>query len=264
MNSQDFEKSMRKLEIFHGYRVPEGCNVVVRLDGRSFSKLTKEYFKKPFDERFHDIMVKVTSELVKEFDANYAYTESDEISLLFGKDWDFCDRELEKIVSLTASYACSIFTANFMWGEKFDPYSSFIPNIRPIAFDSRVIPIVRQQTVADYFNWRQADATRCCLNGYAYHLLREVEGKTKGKAVSELNKADHNIRHEILKRNNMSFEELPGWQRNGTGIYRQYIYRDGFNPKTQQTIKARRRELVVNEDLPTGEEYRNLILKRVN
>ena len=60
--------------------------MVARLDGRGFTKLTKEVcnFEAPFDEKFRDMMVKTTNALMDcGFRVVYAYTESDEISLLF-------------------------------------------------------------------------------------------------------------------------------------------------------------------------------------
>lgn len=62
--------------------------MVARLDGRSFTRLTKEVhqFEAPFDERVREIMVETVKHLMScGFNVIYGYTQSDEISLLFLK-----------------------------------------------------------------------------------------------------------------------------------------------------------------------------------
>ena len=66
MNPDDLEQRMRELEYFHGLRVLPGTWPVLRLDGRSFSRLTETQFEKPFDLRFHELMCKTTEVLVTE------------------------------------------------------------------------------------------------------------------------------------------------------------------------------------------------------
>ena len=48
---------MRAGEVFHALRVPPGAFTVVRVDGRSFSRLTERLAQKPFDPAFHAHMV---------------------------------------------------------------------------------------------------------------------------------------------------------------------------------------------------------------
>lgn len=110
MDNQTFEKKMRELEYFHSLRLLPGTYTVIRADGRSFSKLTSSNFDKPFDLKFHELMVETAQALLSELDGIYAYTESDEISVLFPPDWDLFDRSLEKLVSISASIASATFT----------------------------------------------------------------------------------------------------------------------------------------------------------
>ena len=110
MDNQTFEKRMRQLEYFHSLRLLPRTYTVIRADGRSFSKLTSSNFDKPFGLKFHELMVENSTALLLELDGIYAYTESDEISVLFPPDWDLFDRSLEKIVSISASIASATFT----------------------------------------------------------------------------------------------------------------------------------------------------------
>ena len=50
---------------------------------------------------------------VREFQALYVYTQSDEISVLLPQTFDLFDRSLEKVVSLTASLATAVFNRAF-------------------------------------------------------------------------------------------------------------------------------------------------------
>src|SRR5579864_8444299 len=150
---------MREHEYFHALRLLPGTWAVVRVDGRGFSRLTQSGFEKPFDLRFHDLMVSTARALLEEMHGLYAYTESDEISVLLGREWDLFDRELEKLVSVSAGIASASFT--HAAGT-------------PAHFDSRVWLGTDVAEVVDYFRWRQADAARCALNGWCYWTLRNA------------------------------------------------------------------------------------------
>jgi tRNA(His) guanylyltransferase len=79
MDRDDFEKRMRALEYFHSLRVLPGAWVVLRVDGRGFSRFTEAHYEKPFDPAFHALMLQTARTLLEELQGIYAYTESDEI-----------------------------------------------------------------------------------------------------------------------------------------------------------------------------------------
>ena len=84
----DFDKKMRVYETGSDICVLLEMFFVARLDGRSFTKLTKEVmeFEAPYDVRFRDMMVETTIALMKcGFNVRFAYIQSDEISLLFDR-----------------------------------------------------------------------------------------------------------------------------------------------------------------------------------
>jgi tRNA(His) 5'-end guanylyltransferase len=144
MNQQQFEAKMRRGEAWHGLRVPNDVWTVVRVDGRGFSRFTQQHFQKPFDERFHQLMAATAQALLEEWEGLYAYVESDEISLLLPFGWTHFDRSVEKLVSLTAATASATFS--LACGEK-------------ALFDSRLWT-GDEETLFDYFRWRQSDALR--------------------------------------------------------------------------------------------------------
>ena len=89
MNFDELDKKMRIYEQSIDQHILPELYLVARLDGRSFSRLTKEIcdFEAPFDVRFRDMMVNTVKQLMDcGFRVVYGFTESDEISLLFHKE----------------------------------------------------------------------------------------------------------------------------------------------------------------------------------
>lgn len=55
MNCDELDRRLRVFETAHDYCALPGLYLVARLDGRGFTKLTRERqpFAAPFDDRFH-------------------------------------------------------------------------------------------------------------------------------------------------------------------------------------------------------------------
>lgn len=239
MNPDELADQMRQGEVFHSLRMLPGAWVVLRVDGRSFSRLTEERYEKPFDLRFHEVMVRTASTLLEEFQGLYAYTQSDEISLLFRPEWTLFDREVEKLVSVSAGLASATFT--HAAGA-------------PATFDGRAWLGADVRAVLDYFRWRQSDATRCALNGWCYWTLRK-EGWSVRKATSELEGTTVSAKNELLFQRGINFNEQPAWQRRGTGIVWERYQKEGVDPRDGRTVLTERRRLKVDSSLPMKEEY---------
>ena len=83
MNFNELDTIMRVYETAHDYSVLPNIYMVARLDGRNFTRLTKDThkFKAPFDEKFRDYMISTVEHLMNcGFKVIYGYTQSDEIS----------------------------------------------------------------------------------------------------------------------------------------------------------------------------------------
>ena len=243
MKPDEIEAGQRAREYFHGLTVLPGAWTVLRLDGRGFSKFTEARFDKPFDPRFSDLMVDTARSLVGEFNARYAYTESDEISLLLDPGADQFGRGVEKYVSISAGFASASFTHAV--GE-------------PAHFDSRVWMGASVADVVDYFSWRQADAARCALNGWCYWTLRK-SGRSRRQATAALNGTSTADKHELLFRHGINFNELPAWQRRGIGLRWETFDRPGHDPVKGVEVSAVRRRVAVDRELPMKEGYRTYI-----
>jgi tRNA(His) 5'-end guanylyltransferase len=239
MRPDDFEGRMRRLECFHGLRCPDGAWVVLRLDGRGFTRFTDENFEKPFDERFHGHMAAAARAVLEDFGGLYAYTESDEVFVLLPRNWAHFDRELEKAVSVSAGLASGVFS---------------VACGVPAHFDARVVVAPTDELVVDYFRWRQADPVRCALNGWCYWTLRKegLDARAATKQLSGLSTADKN---ELLFRRGVNFNDLPAWQKRGTGLSWEAYPHAGRNPVTGEAVTATRRRVREDRELPVGDAY---------
>lgn len=161
--------------------------LIIRIDGRAFHTLCKG-FKKPYDRIFAESMQTTMLNLCKNIEGcKLAYTQSDEISLLL-TDYDeletqaWFDKNLQKIVSISASLATLYFNISFNdlseeWFERYyeawnnskedDEYFKTLCNKQfKATFDSRAFCLPKEE-VANYYIWRQKDATRNSINSLA-------------------------------------------------------------------------------------------------
>ena len=117
---ETLEEKMLALRSKTDYRLSRNSYVMMMFDGKNFSKKVRERFKKPFDERFVEVMNKTAEMLCHEIQgAKFAYVQSDEISLfLTDVDCDgtgsFFDYRLSKMLSVGASIATSVFNREIM------------------------------------------------------------------------------------------------------------------------------------------------------
>ena len=155
MRFEELDARLRAFETSDDRSVPPELHIVVRLDGRGFTRQTREVWQldAPFDERFRDHMLDTVEHLADcGFGVLYGYTQSDEISLLLRRDDTTFGRKTRKILSVLAGEASARFT---------------LAMGRLACFDARICPLPTPEVVVDYFRWRQEDAYRNALNAHA-------------------------------------------------------------------------------------------------
>ncbi len=251
MKFDELDNRMRVFEIAHDYAVLPGVHMVARIDGRGFTRLTKEVhsFEAPFDVRFRDLMIETVKHLMDcGFRTLYGYTQSDEISLLFHRDVDAFDRKTRKYNSILAGEASAKFS--LLLGAH-------------AAFDCRISELPTAEDVIDYFRWRNEDAHRNALNSHCYWALRR-EGKSVGQATSALHRLSIAEKNELLFERGINFNDFPKWQRRGVGVYWEVYQKQGRNPVTGQEVMTMRRRLQVNLELPMKEAYSLFIKQLLN
>lgn len=175
-----FDSLKDKCEYFRSladYKLTPNSYVIAMLDGHSFSKLIKNKYKKPFDERFMGYMDKVAEYLCARLQgAKVAYVQSDEISILI-TDFDNPDTDspfgyrLCKLQSLLAGMAAARFNQlvaiDILREHKKDhedlPFSNPWDDIETMhlaEFDCKVWNVPDWNTAFCHFLWRQNDCTR--------------------------------------------------------------------------------------------------------
>ena len=226
MKFDELDSKMRVFETANDRCVLPGVHIVARIDGRGFTRLTKEMhaFDAPFDVRFRDM--------------------SDEISLLFRPNDNTFGRKTRKIVSVLAGEASAKFTL-LLGGLA--------------AFDCRVCELPTAEQVRDYFRWRSEDAHCNALGAHCYWMLRK-SGRSVAEATGQLAGMSVADKNELLFRAGINFNDLPAWQKRGSGVYWEDYEKPATNPKTGETVHASRRRLRRDLELPLREAYDQLVL----
>lgn len=247
MKFDDFDRMMRVYEQSLDQYILPDMYIAARLDGRSFTRLTKEImdFEAPFDEHFRDLMIATVKAVMNcGFRVVYGYTESDEISLLFHPEDDLFGRKVRKINTTLAGEASAAFSVALG---------------RPATFDCRVVPLPNKKRVSDYFAWRQEDSHRNSLNAHCYWALRR-EGKSVSQATEALSGKSIAYKNELLFERGINYNDLPAWQKRGIGIYYREHEKEGMDPRTGGKVTAIRRGLFADMELPVGDEYRKFVV----
>ena len=242
MQFSQLDEMMRIYETAHDFSVLPGIYMVARLDGRNFTRLTKEKhkFKAPFDERFRNYMLSTVEHLMTcGFKVVYGYTQSDEISLLLDLEEDTFNRKTRKINSVLASEASAKFSLLLQDMGCFDCRVSQLPNIN---------------LVIDYFRWRQQDAYRNSLSSHCYWCLRR-DGHTARKATSIMDGSSESDKHELLFQHRINFNDLPTWKKRGSGLYWEIYQKTGHNPITGDDTLVSRQRIKRDLNLPMKDEY---------
>lgn len=235
---------MKELEKQYRSYLPKNSYAVIRVDGKGFSKYTKN-LEQPFDAKFTEDMRQTALYLAQNIDgAHLAYTQSDEISVIFSDlagentDWWF-GGAVQKIVSVVASMATAKFNS-----LRFDVNG-------PLAlFDARVHHLEGPEGVRDYLDWRQTDAIKNSVSMLASHYFshRELDGVSTYGRIAKLNDAGIN------------WTELSTSVRQGSWASRvlrdkstTFTKRDGI----EETIHFQRKEWVLG-DAPRFDEIEEL------
>ncbi len=189
MAHSEFEYT-RKFETWDA--LPLSNWIVVRIDGRGFSKLCTKYnFEKPNDKRALDLMNAAATEVVRSLsDVMLAYGQSDEYSFVFHEGTTLFDRRASKLATTVAT----MFTAEYcmLWPTFFPDKSLRRP--WP-TFDGRCVCYPKRRILRDYLAWRQADCHVNNLYNTAFWNLvlktpmenADAEKMLKGTVAAEKN-----------------------------------------------------------------------------
>ena len=176
--------------------------IMVRLDGKAFHTFTKG-LKRPYDERFSNLMIETTKFLVDKTNARIGYVQSDEISLVMHLE----DIESEpmfggricKLTSVLASM-CSVFFNSKL--------KEFVPEKANLLayFDCRVWNVPDLTEAANVLVWRELDATKNAISMAAQSMFshKQLQGKN-GKEMQEM-----------MHTKGINFNDYPSFFKRGT------------------------------------------------
>lgn len=179
--------------------------ILARVDGRAFHTFTAN-LQRPFDLNFNKMMTATAIALVEESGALLAYTQSDEISLLFypkseGEQVFFNGRR-DKLVSVLASIATKAF---------YHQQCMYNVNVaRDAYFDCRVFNVPTKMEAYNYFLWREQDATKNSISMAAQSCYSHNE-------LHEKNSSD---KQEMLFQKGINWNDYPSFFKRGTYVRR--------------------------------------------
>ena len=223
-------------------------------------------FRKPYDNLLHAVMVQTAADLLEQFnDATTAYTQSDEITLVFPNLGTVVDGKVEhstlnfggkvvKLSTLMSGYCSVRFTMNCMklahlWPKTKEEYVNACPsnqvsfgyvpervqeNLKEgdAHFDCRVFNVDEHSEFVNNVRWRSNyDCERNSRTnlGRAFYSTKEMHG-LKARQVVEKLKEDKNV----------DWNDYPMGYRYGTFIKKSKYEKNVKNPKTGEELVCMR------------------------
>jgi tRNA(His) guanylyltransferase len=216
---------------------------IVRLDGNSFSKFTKQ-MKKPFDDNFMKAMCLTAGDLLEKFKPSTAYTHSDEITLIFPpaltkEEHDSGENKVHlfngkhsKIISLTASYCSIRFNHHLikLMNEHQDKYpKKYIDliNEQMQIFDARIITFYdKSHEIVNHQIWRSIyDCHRNAVSTYTDSLYSHKESDKKN--TSE--------KIKMLEEKGLLWKDVLLYYKHGVYCKKDYYMKETDNGLVQRT-----------------------------
>lgn len=239
MNNDDFGNRMKGYEQAFRHELPRLLPVLIRIDGCHFHTLTRG-MDKPFDEALAQAFWETGKYLAENImGCKLVYHQSDELSLLLTNDdklttESWFNNNLQKIVSVSASLAAAKFNESL---------AKAYPDKPLAAFDSRAW-VVPHDEAANYFIWRQQDATKnsISMTAQAQFPHGRLEGLS-GKQLQDL----------LFLERGLNWNDLPVWQKRGVCIVKQEYHKG----------EAVRRKWEVDLNIPIFSQERDYINRHV-
>lgn len=163
--------------------------LIARLDGRAFHTFTRG-LRRPYDERFSELMQQTTAYLVEQTHAIVGYTQSDEITLIWINSEENPETKYpfngkyQKLTSVLAGMASAFFTRHLP--EFIPEKADTLPH-----FDCRVWNVQAAQRALDNLIWRQDDAIKNSISmaaqaHFSHKQLHGVSSEAKKDLLREL------------------------------------------------------------------------------
>jgi tRNA(His) guanylyltransferase len=217
---------MKSYESKYDTTLPAGSPTILRLDGHTFSKFTS-HFTRPFDQRIHDAMALTSSDLLIHFpSATLAYTQSDEITLVFPSGIGSFNDRVQKISSLAAGYTSVRFNLHLSAAVATTPDPPVKEGILGTAYlDARLFTVPTVEEALNCVLWRcRGDAVRNSVGTFARTLYTTRELHLKNtQQILEMMRVEKGVVFE---------EAVPSWAVEGSMVKKERYEHKGTNLKT--------------------------------
>lgn len=192
---------MKSYENVNRTYLPIRMPTILRIDGCHFHTYTKG-FEKPWSYYIKSCMSVAAEALIHNIQgAKIAYIQSDEISVLLNdferfETQSWFGKNINKMTSVSASIATAYFNKKMSDIGKSKPI--------PATFDARAF-VLPEYDVANYFYWRQSDAIRNSISGFAQSIFSHKE--LQNKSCKQMK--------EMLENQGCIWEDLEAWKCRG-------------------------------------------------
>ena len=209
-HADEFGERMKAYEAVETKRILDASMpIYARLDGRSFSRFTRG-MQRPFDAAMTGAMIETAKHLCCETDARIAYTQSDEISLVWLFDGErsepFFGGKVQKMSSVLASMAAAKFARVCPSG-----FEDRLPH-----FDCRIFTVPSKDEAANAILWRAMDARKNAISMVAQSLFSHRQLFKVGQAGML----------DMITESGFDFDALPTRYQRGTFIRRVNVMRE--------------------------------------
>jgi tRNA(His) 5'-end guanylyltransferase len=189
-------------------------------------------------------MITTASDLLSYFpQATLAYTQSDEITLVFPSGVQSFNSRVQKLCSLSASFCSMKFNQHLAEAAEKTPEPDVKRGKEVLGtafFDARVFSVPSVEEALNNLLWRcRNDAVRNSVNAFArtMYSTSEMHGKKTQELVDMM-----------LEEKGVRFEEaVPKWAVEGCLVKREQFEHEGANLKTGELEKTLRTRMRVEE-----------------
>ena len=218
----DFGDRMKTYERLAESQLIPNLPVVVRLDGKSFSKYTSR-LERPYDLKLIELMQNTCKHLMKiSHNIKVAYQQSDEITLIISNDYDNpveYNGRVQKLCSILAA-ECSVYFAT---------HAYILENAlhdHPV-FDCRIFNVPDWVEASNAVLWREQDATKNSIQlaGQSNFSHKEMQGLKNNQ-----------IQEKLLLEKNINWNDYPASFKRGSYIKREKYFDPDLNTERSHFV----------------------------
>jgi tRNA(His) 5'-end guanylyltransferase len=203
----------------YDYKIIKRLPLIIRCDGRSFHRVTKQ-LPRPYSPEMLNLMANTMLHAAMEIEgAVFAYHQSDEITFVVRNDQSlesepWFQNRIQKIASIVASIITLAFTKNLFTMDDAPKISG------DATFDARVFAVPSITEAANNLIFRQQDCSKNAITGAAQAELSKIYGKKHALSMLHEKKSAEKI--ELLRTKcDIDYETFyPNSFRLGTAAYK--------------------------------------------